>query len=165
MAEELETQVENEEEKTFTQAEVDALISKRVARATRGMPSSEELEAFRTWQSNQQTDAEKITKLTGERDTAQSELSTAKEKLEQYERERFLVKNGVPAEDVDYYAFKIGKLVTDDKPFEEAAEEFLKEHNAPSKARVDTSASLNGGGKSPASPNEQMNNIIRNFRA
>lgn len=154
---------EEQSEKTFTQAEVDALIARRVAREKKGMPSAEELEAFRTWQSNQQTDAEKITKLTGERDTAQSALSTANAKIEQYERERFLLQSGIPADDVDYYAFKIGKLVTDDKPFEEAAKEYLKEHTS-RRARVDTSASV-GGGTSKPNPNDAMNDIIRNFRA
>ena len=37
-------------EKTFTQAEVDAMIGKRLAKAMKGMPSEEELTAYRTWQ-------------------------------------------------------------------------------------------------------------------
>lgn len=36
-------------EKTFTQAEVDTLIGKRLAKAMKGMPSEEEMTAFRTW--------------------------------------------------------------------------------------------------------------------
>ena len=41
---------------------------------------------------------------------------------------KFLLDKGVPTGDVDYYAFKIGKLVTDTTDFEKAAEQFLKEH-------------------------------------
>ena len=155
-------QQEQQEEKTFTQAEVDALIDKRLARERKGMPTAEELTAFRTWQENQQTDADKINKLTGERDTAQSALNSANEKLEQYERERYLLRAGIPADDVDYYAFKIGKLVTEDKPFEKAAEEYLKDHSS-RRVRIETGASLGGGSAKP-NPNDAMNDIIRNFR-
>ena len=39
--------------KTFTQEEVDAMIGKRLAKAMKGMPSEEELTAYRTWQAGQ----------------------------------------------------------------------------------------------------------------
>ena len=42
-------------EKTFTQAEVDTLIGKRLAKAMKGMPSEEEMTAFRTWKINRTT--------------------------------------------------------------------------------------------------------------
>lgn len=39
-----------EQEKTFTQAEVDTLIAQRLARERKKYPSPEELAAFHTWQ-------------------------------------------------------------------------------------------------------------------
>ena len=35
--------------KTFTQEEVDAMIGKRLAKAMKGIPSEEEITAYRTW--------------------------------------------------------------------------------------------------------------------
>ena len=46
-------------EKTFTQAEVDTLIGKRLAKAMKGMPSEDELTAFRTWKDGQDGEKER----------------------------------------------------------------------------------------------------------
>lgn len=146
-------------EKTFTQAEVDALIGKRIAKAMKGMPDEAELTAFRSWKESQQTEKDRWDNLTKERDTAKSQLAAAQTELEQLKREKILLGKGVPAEDVDYYSFKIGKLLTDEKTFEQAAGEFFKE-NSPGKVRVDMTAKLGGGG-SERTANEQMNALIR----
>lgn len=146
-------------EKTFTQAEVDTLIGKRLAKAMKGMPDETELTAFRAWKENQQTEQDRVTTLTSERDTARTQLTAAQAELEQYKREKLLLSKGVPANDVDYYAFKIGKLVSDSKTFEQAAEDFLKENNA-GKVHVDLGAPL-GGGSLNKTANEQMNALIR----
>lgn len=146
-------------EKTFTQAEVDTLIGKRLAKAMKGMPDEAELTAFRAWKESQQTKKDRWDDLTKERDTAKSQLTAAQTELEQLKREKILLGKGVPAEDVDYYSFKIGKLVTDEKTFEQAAGEFFKE-NSPGKVRVDMTAKLGGGG-SERTANEQMNALIR----
>ena len=50
-----------------------------------------------------------------------AELSKARERVTQLERERTLLSQGVPEEDLDYYVFKIGKLVSDEKDFDTAA--------------------------------------------
>ena len=146
-------------EKTFTQAEVDTLIGKRLAKAMKGMPDETELTAFRAWKENQQTEQDRVNTLTSERDTARTQLTAVQAELEQFKREKLLLSKGVPANDVDYYAFKIGKLVTDKKTFEQAAEEYLKE-STPKGVRVDMSAQLGGGGTSKTA-NEQMNALIR----
>lgn len=62
-------------EKTFTQAEVDTLIGKRLAKAMKGMPSEEEMTAFRTWKEGQAGEKERWDKLTGERDTLAGRLT------------------------------------------------------------------------------------------
>lgn len=36
--------------KTFTQAELDAIVKQRLERQAKGQPSKEEMEAFRKWQ-------------------------------------------------------------------------------------------------------------------
>lgn len=146
-------------EKTFTQAEVDTLIGKRLAKAMKGMPDEAELTAFRSWKESQQTEKDRWDTLTQERDTAQSQLSAAQTELQQLKREKILLGRGVPAEDVDYYAFKIGKLVTGEKTFEQAVEEFFKD-KSPGKVRVDMTAKLSGGG-ADRTLNEQMNTLIR----
>lgn len=150
-------------EKTFTQAEVDSIIGKRLAKAMKGMPGEEELTAFRTWKESKQTEKERWDTLTSERDTARTELTAAQAKLEQYEREKFLLGKGVPADDVDYYAFKIGKLVTDTTDFEKAAEQYLKDNPPTGTIQVDLTAPL-GVGRPTPSENEMMNSLIRGAR-
>lgn len=71
-------------EVTFTQAEVDALISKEkaraVAKATKGIPDEAELNAFRTWKENQQSERDKWERLTGEREALSGKLTKQKTK-------------------------------------------------------------------------------------
>lgn len=146
-------------EKTFTQSEVDALIGKRIAKAMKGMPGEEELTAFRSWKASRQTEQDRLSALTKERDESKTALTEAQKKIEQYERERFLLSKGIPAEDVDYYAYKIAKMVTDDLTFEKATEQFLQEKK-PSTVKVDFTAPVGGGAVSKTA-NETMNSLLR----
>lgn len=148
-----------EQEKTFTQAEVDTLIQRRLDRERKKYPSEEELTAYNTWKQSQQTEKDRWNTLQQERDTARTDLAAAQTELEQLKREKYLSGKGVPADDLDYYSFKIGKMVSDRKTFEQAAEEFFKD-NAPNKVRVDMTAPLDGG-KTKATANDAMNAIIR----
>lgn len=150
-------------EKTFTQAEMDSIIGKRLAKAMKGMPGEEELTAFRAWKESQQSEKEKMDTLQRERDENAAALAAAQEELEQFKREKYLLDKGVSAENVDYYAFKIGKQVTEELPFEKAAEKYLGEHQQPGRIRVETTAPL-GGGSGSLTPNEQMNILIRGAR-
>lgn len=138
------------QEKTFTEDEVNAIVEKRLARERKKYPGEEEVAAFRSWKESQQTEKERWDSLSKERDEASAALAAAQAELEQYKRERLLLQKGVPPGDVDYYAFKIGKLVDDSTPFEKAAEGFLQEHTpekpgpAATPMRVDLGAPLNG---------------------
>ena len=145
-------------EKMFTQAELDTILAKRLARVKKEMPSEEELSSFREWQKSHNDTV--ISNLTNERDSAKNELSTVKAELEAMKREKFLLSKGINADDVDYYAFKIGKNVTDKVTFEQAAEAFLAENNGKSKVTVDLSGNLEGGKKS-TNPNDVMNALLR----
>ena len=157
------TAPETAPEKTFTQAEVDSIVGKRIAKAMKGMPGEEELTAFRTWKESQQTEKERWATLAKERDESRTALAEAQAKVEQFEREKFLLGKGVPAEDVDYYAFKIGKLVTDTTDFQKAAEGYLKDNPPAGTVQVDLAAPL-GGGKPAKTENETMNSLIRGAR-
>ena len=92
-----------------------------------------------------------------------AELDRTRERVTQLERERILLGQGVPEEDLDYYVFKIGKLVTPEKDFGAAAKEFMKEHGAHPRAsaRRSTGASLSGGAARIQSTNDTMNRLLR----
>jgi hypothetical protein len=81
----------------------------------------------------------------------------------QLERERALLSQGVAEEDLDYYVFKIGKLMTGGKDFDTAAKEFLKQRGAVRRASAphSTGASLSGRVSAPRSTNDTMNRILR----
>ena len=148
-------------ERMFTQAELDAAINRRLARERKGQPSAEELAAFREYQRTHapKTEAEQLRDMTTERDSAQTELELAR-------RENDLLRHGIPADDVDYYVFKISKLATDDKDFEAAAKEYLKGHKTRggSGVRVDMSGRLSGSGNPTKTANETMNDLLRAAR-
>ena len=90
-------------------------------------------------------------------------LSRAEERVTQLERERALLSQGVAEEDLDYYVFKIGKLMTGGKDFDTAAKEFLKQNGAARRASAPRSpgASLSGRVSAPRSTNDTMNRILR----
>ena len=110
---------DQQDERTFTQAEVDNLINQRLARERRGMPKAEELAAFRAWQKEHPAD-----QATHEE---QQQNNDNENELEIVRRENHLLKQGVPADDVDYYVYKISKMVDENTTFEDAAKKFLKE--------------------------------------
>lgn len=141
-----------EEERRFTQAEVDAIISKRVSAVKRGMPTADELKEFRGWKAQHSSD--ELQTVTSERDTAQNELEIAR-------RENILLRKGVPADDVDYYVYKISKLVDDEVSFEDAAEKFFKDNKQRASVRMDTGAKFGNGHNSQATANDTMNSLIR----
>ena len=163
MAEELENgldeqeQEEQQEERTFTQAEVDALISRRLAKERKGQPSAEELSAFRAWQKEQNGGKD-------EESATQSDLDSALADYEMARRENYLLRKGVDPEDVDYYVYRISKSMDGETDFEDAAKEFFKTHKTRNSVRMDTGARLNGGNGGKKSFNEQMNELIRNAK-
>ena len=64
-----------EQEKTFTQADVDKMIQTRLDRERRKYPSEEEITAYRTWKDSQQTEQERQAKLDYERKLNTAELA------------------------------------------------------------------------------------------
>ena len=103
-----------------------------------------------------------ISTLTTERDTARSDLAKVQGELDALKNEKFLSSKGVPSDMLEFYAFKIGKLVTDKKTFEQAAEEYLKDNPPAGTVRMSTGGGVNnGGGSQPQKPNDIMNALIR----
>lgn len=90
-------------EKTFTQAELDKVISDRLARERAKMPAADKLKAFEEWQKSQQTEAEKAAEREKEYQ-AQAARNT------ELQRELAVLKAGVKAEDTEYVIFKVGKM-------------------------------------------------------
>lgn len=149
-----------EGEKKFSQAELDNIISRRLSEERKKFPTAEEMTAFNSWKAAQQTEAEKFAAMVTERDSANSKLNEANAKLAKYEHEKYLLTKGVEADDLDYYDYKISKMVTDGKSYETAAEEFLKDKKPSQRVRVDTGAGFGGGNGTPT-PAGLMNSIIR----
>lgn len=151
-------------EVTFTQAEVDALVSKEkaraVAKATKGMPSEEELTAFRTWKDGQAGEKERWDKLTGERDTLSGKLTAAESERDQLKRELYILKKGLTGEEAEFIAFKAGKMVDDKTTFEQAVDVLTAERK---KTTFDWTAPV-GGGSTKTGENDVMNALIRGAR-
>ena len=146
--------------KTFTQEEVDAIVGRKLAKVTKGMPNEEDLKAFRTWQDSQKTERERWENLNKENEANKAALAQAQAEIEQNRREKFLTSKGISSDDVDYYAYKIGKMVTDELTFEKAAEKFLSDKKPAATMRVNFTAPV-GGGKPAMNASEAMNALIR----
>ena len=143
--------------KTFTQEEVDAMIGKRLAKAMKGMPSDEELTAYRTWKEGQAGEKERRDKLTGERDTLSGKLTTAESERDQLKRELYVLKKGLTGEEAEFIAFKAGKMVDDKTTFEQAVDALTAGRR---KTTFDWTAPV-GGGSQKDSVNDAMNALIR----
>ena len=159
-----EVQVQGQEqEQTFTQADVDRIVGQRLARERAGMPSAEELAAYRSWKADEdKRKSVDVDALKAERDTAKNDLAAVRAELEGLKNEKLLRDKGVPEDEIDFYAYKIGKTVEDGKTFKDAAEKYLKE-NPVARVRVATSAAL-GGEKKKQDSNAIMNDILRGKR-
>ena len=126
----VETAPETATEKTFTQAEVDALIAKRLDRATKGMPSKEELSEFKAWKDSQQTEEEKWNNLTKERDTANNRIGELEAEIEQLKRQNYVLGKGATGENAEFALFKAAKMVNENTTFEQAIDAILAEQPA-----------------------------------
>jgi hypothetical protein len=144
-------------EKTFTQAEVDAMIGKRLAKAMKGMPSEEEMTAYRTWKDGQADEKARWDNLTGERDTLAGKLTAAEAERDQLKRDLYLAQKGLSGEEAEFIAFKAGKMVDDKKTFEQAVDELTADRK---KTTFDWTAPV-GGGKPKTGENDVMNALIR----
>jgi len=147
----------NEQEKTFTQADVDALIQKRLDRERKKYPNEEELSAFRSWKESQQTEQERWNNLTRERDESRTALSAAQAELEQIKHEKYVLSKGLTGDEAEFIAFKAAKMVDDKTTFEQAVDALTAERK---KTTFDWTAPIGDGNKKPGA-NDAMNALIR----
>ena len=107
-----------QEQKTFTQEELNTIVETRLAKAKKDMPSKEELEKYNEWKEAQKTEQEKM----AEKETEYQKVLAEKEQII---NENKILKSGVNAEDTDYVLFKVTKMEGD---FEENLSKFLKDN-------------------------------------
>lgn len=138
--------------KTFTQAELDAIVKQRLERAAKGQPSKEEMEAFRKWQDSQKTaeqlSQEKISAAESGRADAEKKLAAAEAKCCAYSK-------GVTAEAVDDVIALAMAKVSDDMPIEKAIDAVISKYPSFCSAKsapqgVTTGVSFGNGGKQPS---------------
>lgn len=110
----LEQDTNKEDVKKEAQKIADAMVAKKM----KGMPSKEELKAFKEWQEAQKTAEERQ----AEKESEYQKTLLEKESLIQ---ENLVLKAGVNIDDIDYVMFKVSKKEGD---FEENLNEFLKEN-------------------------------------
>lgn len=146
-----------EQEKTFTQTDVDALIQKRLERERKKYPGEDELSAFRTWKESQQTEQERWNNLTKERDESRATLSAVQAELDQLKREKYVLSKGLTGDEAEFIAFKAAKMVDDKTTFEQAVDVLTADRN---KTTFDWTAPV-GGGSTKAGENDMMNALIR----
>ncbi len=109
---------QDEQEKTFTQADIDRVVEERLARERKKMPSADDLKRFNDWKTEQQTEAERKE----EREKEFARLQTENAALK---NESAVIRAGVHADDADYVMFKVSKM---DGDFEDNLKKFLKDN-------------------------------------
>lgn len=161
MAEEINVQgTENtalEQEKTFTQADVDKMIQTRLDRERKKYPSEEEITAYRTWKDGQQTEQERQAKREKELADSKSALTAAQAEIEQMKRDKYVLSKGLTDDDAEFIAFKALKMVDDKTTFEQAVDKLTENRQ---KVKFDWTAPV-GNGEKPNATNAAMNNLIR----
>lgn len=114
-----------QEEKTFTQADVDRLIQERVAREKKNQISKDELKAYNEWKESQKTEEEKKNEaLTN----AENARIAAEEKANNLEAKVTCLSKGVIATSVDDVVILAKAMVTDEITVEQAIDKVLEKY-------------------------------------
>lgn len=146
-----------EQERTFTQADVDKMIQSRLDRERKKYPSEEEITAYRTWKDSQQTEQERQAKRDKELADSKSALTAAQAEIEQMKRDKYVLSKGLTGDDAEFIAFKAMKMVDDKTTFEQAVDKLTENRQ---KVKFDWTAPA-GGGEKKENINAAMNNLIR----
>lgn len=99
-------------------AEAQKIADAMVAKKMKGMPSKEELKAFKEWQESQKTAEQKQAEKEAEYQKTLNELNTLKQT-------NAILEAGVNKDDADYVHFKVSKM---EGEFEENLAKFLKDN-------------------------------------
>lgn len=109
---------EEEAVKTFTQEEVNSFLKKEKEKILKGVPTKEELKAFKDWQESQKTAEEKQSEK-------EKEYQNTLSKNQSLTQENEVLKSGVNIDDIDYVIFKVSKMEGD---FSDNLKDFLQEN-------------------------------------
>lgn len=128
--------------KAFTQKELDDIVKQRFERERKGMPSKDEMKAFREWQDSRKTaeqlSAEKVT-------AAENGKAEAEKRAEAAEAKCAAFSKGVKPDAVDDVIALASAKVSDDKTMEQAIDEVLAKYPSFAKApKITTGASMTG---------------------
>lgn len=119
------TQETTQEEKAFTQADVDRLIQDRIAREKKGIPSKEDLKVYQEWKDSQKTEEEKKNEaLTN----AEKARIAAEEKATSLEAKVTCLSKGVVDTSVDDVVVLAKAMVTEEVTMEEAIDKVLQKY-------------------------------------
>lgn len=110
--------------KAEAQKMADAMLAKKM----KGMPSKEELKAFKQWQESQKTAEQKQAEKEAEYQKTLNELNTLKQT-------NAVLEAGVNKDDADYVLFKVGKM---EGEFDENLAKFLKDNPKYLKQELET---------------------------
>lgn len=99
-------------------AEAQKIADAMLAKKMKGMPSKEELKAFKNWQESQKTAEEKQAEKEAEYQKTLNELNTLKQT-------NAVLEAGVNKDDADYVLFKVSKM---EGEFDENLAKFLKDN-------------------------------------
>lgn len=150
----------HEQEKTFSQADVDKMIQSRLDRERKKYPSEEEITAYRTWKDSQQTEQERQAKQAKDLADSKAALTALQAEAEQLKRDKYVLSKGLTGEDAEFIAFKAAKMVNDKTTFEQAVDALTANRK---KATFDWTAPA-GGGNKETNVNSVMNALIRGGR-
>lgn len=119
------TKETTQEEKTFTQADVDKLIQERIAREKKNQLSKEELKAYNEWKESQKTEEEKKNEaLTN----AEKARLAAEEKATALEAKVTCLSKGVVSDSVDDVVILAKAMVTEEVTIEQAIDKVLEKY-------------------------------------
>lgn len=111
----------------------------------------ERFNAYREAEASKETDADKLVKALQDLEAERILRAQEMTELKTLKQEKFLKSKGVSEDQIDFMAFKVNQLVTDDVTFEEATEKYLSEHPIPKKPPE----FYTGTGTKPVTQNEE----------
>ena len=120
------------------------------------MTEEQVTQALADFRQKQQSQQPNVSQITQERDAAQKELAD-------YKNKDTLRSKGVADGYMEFVLFKVGGMVSDKKPFDKAADEFLKANPQYKGGSYRVSTGTQGGGSGTSqNTNDMINNNIRN---
>lgn len=112
-------------EKIFTQAELDKIVTERIAREKAKLPTKEELAEYRKWRDENKTAEEKTTE---EINAANAARTAAEQRAADYEAKYTALNKGVKSEAVEDVIALARVKVSDSVTLEQAIDEVVKKY-------------------------------------